>query len=212
MPKTLDFITQSCYTTSMTEADAKRLSYVGVKPGPKTAQRDSDSWYTPQRYLDSARVVLGAIALDPFSSARANETVGARSYYTEQDNALTRDWIIDGPEQHKTVWMNPPYGRAMTAACTKFIEQWLAGRFSAGIILCNNSTDTKWWTLLSKHATAFCFTDHRIQFCSPDGKNTSSNTRGQVFIYYGADASAFITEFSKHGLIMIKPQEIKHDN
>lgn len=204
-------------TTVVSRADSSRLGYVGVKPGVKSIVRDSDSWYTPSKYLDSARAVLGQFALDPFSSETANRTVDALHYYSESNSALERDWLCE--PQHlmlesaqRTVWMNPPYGKLMTRACNKYVEQWTKGNFTAGIVLCNNSTDTKWWTLLSKHATAFCFTDHRIQFCSPDGKNTSSNTRGQVFIYYGADVSAFITEFSKHGLIMIKPQETKHDN
>ena len=36
----------------MSKADAKKLAYVGSKPG---AKRNSDAWYTPDPYLDSVR-------------------------------------------------------------------------------------------------------------------------------------------------------------
>ena len=45
------------------------LAYTGSKPGTK---RDSNAWFTPAKYIDSVRAVLGTIELDPFSSIEAN--------------------------------------------------------------------------------------------------------------------------------------------
>lgn len=178
------------------KADVKRLGYVGSTPG---AKRDSDSWYTPDVYLDSARRALEGIDFDPFSSVAANERVKASLFYTEEDDALTRQWpTVDG------VWMNPPYSNGLCGkAVTAFLEEWKAGTFKRGIVLVNNATDTIWWDDLMREATAVCFTDHRIAFWNEDGKASSGNTRGQAFVYFGKQTGRFVREFDRHGTCMV---------
>lgn len=180
------------------KAIAKNLGYVGAPVTKLKAGRDSDSWYTPQEYIESARSVLGTIDLDPFSSSLANEIVGAGRYHSEEDSSLDVDW------QANTVWMNPPYGPLCGAAIDKFIQQYTTGNFQEGIILVNNSTDTKWFKRLAEHASAWCFTDHRIGFNAPDGKSLGGNTRGQVFIYFGNNIPKFKQVFMEHGLVLQK--------
>lgn len=178
-------------------ANVTRLGYVGSTPTTLKADRDSDSWYTPMVYVESARAVMGGIDLDPFSSDLANETIKATRYHTEKNSCLAVDWHAS------SVWMNPPYGKLMTMAADKFLEQYAVKNFETGIILVNNSTDTKWFAKLAEHASAFCFTDHRIRFYVGDSKESSTgNTRGQVFIYFGRDVAKFKQEFAKHGLIL----------
>ena len=184
--------------TDSNKAVAKNLGYVGAPVTKLKAGRDSDSWYTPPEYIESARFVLGTIDLDPFSSELANEVVGATKYHTEQDSSLEVDW------RARTVWMNPPYGPLCGSAVDKFIEQFTLKNFQEGIILVNNSTDTKWFKRLAEHASAWCFTDHRIGFNAPDGKSLGGNTRGQVFIYFGPNIPKFKQLFDKHGLVLQK--------
>ena len=62
---------------------------------------------------------------------------------------------------------------------------------------------SKWFSKLVTKATAFCFTNHRIQFENFDGKASSVNTRGQVFAYFGRDINLFKREFEQYGHIMI---------
>lgn len=182
----------------MNKANVNKLGYVGKVP---QSPRDSDSWYTPLKYLESARKVFGGeISLDPFSSEKANEKVKAVQFYTIEDNALSIEWNTSGK---KTVWMNPPYGKTMSAAVNKFIEQYSKGNFLEGIVLCNNATDTKWFSLLADNSSSFCFTNHRISFEQYDGKNVSGNTRGQTFLYFGKQSHLFKDEFSSYGLILI---------
>jgi len=167
----------------------KQTAYTGSLG--RDDDRDSDSWYTPSEYLDAARRTLRGFSLDPFSSKLANKTVKADKILTVEDDALKTEWAY-GP----SVWMNPPYSRGLCRlAAERFVEQYQAGNFKRGIVLCNNATDTQWWHLLVESSTAVCFTDHRIAFISPDGKQVSGNTRGQTFFLYSDKRSKVLDRF-----------------
>ena len=74
------------------------IDEVPVVPGK------TNEWYTPARYIEAARAVMGGIDLDPASCELANMTVKAAKYYTKEDDGLAQEW-------HGNVWLNPPYGR-----------------------------------------------------------------------------------------------------
>jgi phage N-6-adenine-methyltransferase len=180
-------------------ADGKRLAYVGSISGPEA--RDSNAWFTPDKYLTSVRAALGGrVDLDPFSSAVANKVVDAENFYSVEDDAFTQDWAVHAAGG--SVYMNPPYGSPLCARATaKFVAEFEAGSFAAGVILVNNATDTKWFHAAVVVASAMCLTDHRIAFWNADGKKMSGNTRGQAFLYFGDDIVAFGRAFAEHGHI-----------
>lgn len=185
--------------SSNDRANASRLAYVGRAPSAKP--RDSDSWFTPPEYLDSARAVMGAIDLDPFSSEKANVIVKAGSVFTAEKSAFDNDWCVT---KNCRVFMNPPYSAGLCArAVNRFLEQFEDRRFVEGIVLVNNATDTRWFNALAKRCTSICFTDHRISFWNSDGKHVSGNTRGQAFFYFGKKKAKFKKIFSKHGLVLV---------
>jgi hypothetical protein len=179
-------------------ANVHHLAYVGSKP---IANRDSASWYTPAKYIESARTVLDGIGFDPFSSVEANKVVKAESFYTIKEDCFKTEWPLVN-----SCWMNPPYGIGICGqSADRFIEQFEAGRFKRGIVLTNNATDTKWFNALADKAVAMCFTDHRISFWNADGKAQSGNTRGQAFFYFDSEsnsAKAFAEEFGQHGFVV----------
>ena len=72
--------------------------------------------------------------------------------------------------------------------------------FGEGVVLVNNATETRWFQLMLREATAVMLTDHRISFWNADGKAVSGNTRGQAFFYFGDNPEKFLVEFSKHGV------------
>src|SRR5262249_56141272 len=87
-----------------TDADALQLSRVmwGHNSVRGTHNTGYYEWYTPARYIELAREVLGEIDLDPASSAKAQEIVKAQRYFTLEQDGLIRPW-------HGRVWLNPPY-------------------------------------------------------------------------------------------------------
>lgn len=178
----------------MNKADKSKLAYIGKVPGNK---RDSDSWFTPSIYVEAVRKTLGDIDLDPFSSKEANRIIKARKFFDLHSDALNKSW------QAKTVFMNPPYSfPACKLAIAKFLSEHEKGAFSQGIVLCNNSTDSKWFHNLLATCDAFCLMRGRIAFWNVDGKQVSGNTRGQVFFYFGGHLQQFSLHFSAFGKVI----------
>jgi ParB family chromosome partitioning protein len=154
----------------------------------------SNEWYTPKRYLDAARQVLGAFDLDPASSATANKEVKAAKYYTAEINGLKKPWS-------GRVWCNPPYGGLSGTFAEKLVREFTGNAVTAAILLVNaNSTDAQWFQPLWNYW--LCFTNHRINFIAPNGEEVSGSTHGSVFVYFGADRRAFLEQFSEFGAIV----------
>lgn len=159
-----------------------------------TAERivasENNERYTPIEYLEAARAVLGTIDLDPASCHDANERVLAATYYTAEDDGLSREWA-------GRVWLNPPYGRL----AGDFIERLLLHHQSGGVpeaiaLLNAHCTDTAWFQPLWDHT--LCFTDHRIDFMG----GGSGSTHGSVFVYLGRSPDRFAEVFSGFGAVV----------
>ncbi len=148
-------------------------------------------WYTPEKYICSARKAMGSIDLDPATSEHAQKTVRAKKFFTVEDDCFEHEWA-------GSIWLNPPFNKP-----SPFIERLVEACWSGSqaILLTNNNTDTKWWQLAASNSSAVCFTDHRIKFYNIHG-DESSPTNGQTFFFLGSDAAAFTDEFKQHGLIM----------
>jgi hypothetical protein len=152
-------------------------------------------WYTPARYIDAAREVLGGIDLDPASCVQANETVRAGTYYDADADGLTQDW-------HGRVWLNPPYGKTTALFVAKLLAEHAAGHVDAAVLLLNGyGFDASWFQPLWTHA--LCFTDHRIVFASPD-RDSGGPTFGNVFVYLGPDRQRFRRVFRAFGSVVVE--------
>lgn len=153
-----------------------------------------NEWYTPARYLDAARKVLGGIDLDPASSPSANETVQAARIFTSADDGLAQEW-------KGRVWLNPPYGDLPGKFVAKLVDEFMRCNVQAAVALVNSHcTDTGWFQPL--WGQTLCFTDHRIDFGSAGRDKTSTSTHGSVFAYFGPDQGAFADAFSEFGAIV----------
>lgn len=153
----------------------------------------SNEWYTPSRYIEAAREVLGDFDLDPASSERANEIVRARAFYTAADDGLAQDW-------HGRVWMNPPYGGLAGDFVSCLVQHFNQGKVTAAIALLNAyTTDNDWFQPLWDHT--LCYTDHRINYLSADGP-VKGSTHGDVFAYLGPDPVKFAARFAEFGAVV----------
>ena len=156
--------------------------------------------YTPSKYIESVRQVLGEIDLDPFSCRIANKIVKAKRYHCKKNSCYDNlMWDV------KTVFMNPPYSNNEYApAITFFLSQLSLWEFEA-IVLTNNNTETVATQELMETATAVCFPDERINFYRPIVNAKKSNNRhAQMFCYFGDNPEAFADEFCQYGVILMK--------
>ena len=163
-----------------------------------TAERivasNENEWYTPEKYIEAARKVLGGTDMDPASSATANETVKAKKFYTVDDDSLHQPW-------NGKVWLNPPYGRLAGDFAGRLVLEHQAGEVDAAILLVNaHCTDTDWFQPLWDYH--LCFTDHRIDFDSAGREKNTTSTHGSVFVYLGPDTKTFKTEFAPFGAVV----------
>lgn len=154
-----------------------------------------NEWYTPEEYIEAARLVMGSIDLDPASSEIANARVKAAKFYTQEDDGLSKNWTGN-------VWLNPPYAQpAIQHFAEKMAAEIDCGRVSQAVMLTHNYTDTRWFHLSAERASAICFTRGRIGFLSPEGKRAAP-TQGQAFFYYGDNVDRFADVFSKFGFVV----------
>jgi phage N-6-adenine-methyltransferase len=153
-----------------------------------------NEWYTPAKYIELAREVLGEIDLDPASNAFAQKTVKAKNFYNVETNGLDKKWS-------GTVWMNPPYSNPEIQQFTeKLVEGIKSKSVSAAIVLTNNSGDTGWHHNLANVSSAICITLGRIKFESPT-RDSNSPAMGQSFFYFGNSPDKFARVFASIGRI-----------
>jgi len=156
----------------------------------------SNEWYTPARYVDAARTVMGGIDLDPASNETANRTVQADRYYTIDDDGFTKAW----PGR---VFLNPPYGATdgesnQARWSRRLIEQYRAGITQQAVLLVNAVPGNQWFAPLWDFL--ICFPGHRIRFYNIDieaGQPTHSN----ALVYLGPQVARFVECFSVFGVV-----------
>ena len=165
---------------------------------------ESNEWYTPAQYIESARRVLEVIELDPASSAHAQKTVQAERYYSPEkgEDGLFLPW-------QGRFFCNPPYGWRKVDG-RKLSNQKLWTRRAvrqhlelgvSGILLINSNTEATYFKQLWMFWK--CFPSGRIKFDTPPGSGKKNQpTKGNVFIYFGQNFADFGNEFSQYGQIV----------
>jgi phage N-6-adenine-methyltransferase len=162
-------------------------------------QSKRTDWWTPPRYLEAARTVLGGFDLDPASCAEANEAVQAARYFSPPEDGLTLPWS-------GRVWLNPPYGKhggksRQALWSLKLSEEYQAGRVSEAILLVNAQTGDAWFGPLWDKP--ICFVRRRIKFLLPGGAKPKQPTHSNAFVYFGARPARFEEVFGEFGRVVL---------
>jgi len=176
----------------LTTAQLKRLvRHEGIRA---LTSSESNEWYTPEKYVEAVRHVLGEIDLDPASHPVANKIVKATTYFSLDEDGLKQKWA-------RRIFLNPPYGDLVAPFVTKAVTEYEAGHISEAIILVNaHATDAAWFQPLCNYV--LCFTDHRIDFYSSETLQPSTaSTHGSVFAYLGPNEDKFIEAFWRFGRV-----------
>jgi hypothetical protein len=176
-----------------------------VNPQDNLVNQSKDvEWWTPPKYMELVREVLGEIDLDPASCARADKNVQARVFYDKVANGLVQPWF-------GRLYINSPYGKPGrgVAIAKDFIKKLLmnvkTGDVTEAIALLNsNSIEAEWFRPLRENCT-LCVCHKRIQFLDPAGRTAAPN-HGAVFVYLGPRIERFIDVFRKIGTILRAPQ------
>lgn len=172
------------------------------KSGVPSALQTSESneYYTPPRYIDVVRTLMGKIDVDPASNIEANNVVQAATFYSLPDDGLQYDW-------RGRVFLNPPYGYHESSDSNQerwtrqLIEQYQSGITTEAVLLVNAVTDRSWFQPLWHYP--ICFTDHRIRFYRPGGE-PGTPVIGSVFVYFGAQKERFAELFKVFGAVVLE--------
>lgn len=154
--------------------------------------------YTPSSIIEAARRTMGAIDLDPASSAKANERVKASLFFTRADNGLDplKCW-------YGRVWLNHPFSREENNLWVqKAVNEYSAGRAHQVCMITFASTSEKWFRPLLEMPQ--CFLSPRTNYLRPDGTIYRGVTKGSVVTYFGSDSIAFSREFSGLGVVKVR--------
>ena len=192
--------------TSAVQAACERQEPLTRKSLGRAHRFESNSgyyeWYTPGWVIELARSVLGRIDIDPFSCRYANETVGAKKYFTKENDGFRHPW-------RGRLWINPPFdSKTMAAVVTKLLK---SPGIDAGLMLANNAMETRWCQKMLAFSKAHCLLAKRIAFDnSPDDSHhdSSSPLVGQTIFAFGEglDIRWFMEIFEEVGFCCLNTQ------
>ena len=200
-----DIAVSAASTVAAWEPEEQRELVERVEAGEKAAtiikahvahNSGNNEWYTPLEFIDAARAAMGSIDTDPASCEAANKTVKARTFYDAEADGLAQEWSGN-------VWLNPPYAQPLIQNfAEELATRYAIGQVTAGILLTNNATETKWFQGAIMSASALCFPSGRIKFLDETGKPAKTPLQGQCFMYFGPDVPSFAREFGHFGAIV----------
>lgn len=160
----------------------------------------NNEWYTPPEFIDAARDAMGSIDVDPASCDIANRTVKAKTFYSAEQDGLSKPW-------HGNVWMNPPYAQPLVSHFADAVSmKYEAKEIKRACVLVNNATETAWFQRMLECAAAVCLLRGRVRFLDPDGKPSGAPLQGQAVVYLGDNPHRFARAFAGLGRVLVRAE------
>lgn len=154
---------------------------------------NSAEWFTPDVILERAQRVLGHIDLDPASCEAANMRVGARTFFTAEQDGLAQDW----DRYAGTVFLNPPgdkRGKLPKAFWEKFMTM---KDMSQGIYVGFSLEQLRYLPDLGSMLNTVVIPRKRISYLGPDGKVKNSPPHGSFIVHRSPGSLHFRDNFCR---------------
>ena len=152
-------------------------------------------WLTPSWLWMAAEHVMGGIDLDPCANSRDEPSVRAASYYTAQDDGLSKAWW-------GKVYLNPPWGRGIERWTEKALMEFEEGDVEQVVMALPASTETKWFAPLYRYT--ICFARGRCFFV--DAATNEVPDKGGptpvAYVYLGRNILKFSDTFKLFGNVV----------
>ncbi len=133
----------------------------------------SEEWATPR----SLFAVLDAEFSFDLDAAASEHNRCVEQFISKGEDALTVDWS----ERGSAVWLNPPYGRSVSAWLAKAYAESLKG--IVVVVLIFARTDTAWWHEHAIKAAEARFIRGRIHFERADGHTGAATAPSVVLVF-----------------------------
>jgi hypothetical protein len=154
---------------------------------PALMTSDDVEWYTPPEVRDAVVEALGGIVdVDP--CADPGLSFPASTHYTKDDNGLTKRWL-------GRVYMNPPYGREISAWTTKLRDELRDGWCIEAVALLPTRTDARWYQELRPEYV--CHIRGRLRFSGYEQSAPFPSSAA----YFGPNPRRFMAAFAHLGLL-----------
>lgn len=191
-----DEVKQEAIAEITKQQPAREVMQEAVKRAHVANNSGNNEWYTPSKYIELARTVMGSIDTDPASSEIANKVVCADKYFTADTDGRNQEWFGN-------VWMNPPYAQPLMGEFAELVtSKYEKSEIEQACILVNNATETHWFQRMMDAASAVCFTKGRIKFVDVNGNPGGAPLQGQAIIYMGSNTQDFVETFADEGTVL----------
>lgn len=168
--------------------------------GSGQTSSQTENWYTHVSIIElTEKFFDGQIDLDPMSCSQANQLVNAKTFYTAEQDGLTRPW-------YGNILWNPPWGNSDSnnikrRGMKKLLDGFKSGDVKNAVCVLNsNATTTAWFAPLFDFP--ICFPPKRIPHYGPNGEGGSPNS-GTVVIGVTVDVDRFAEVFKNLGRIVV---------
>lgn len=153
--------------------------------------------YSPHWLAKAARRVMEKIDTDPASCGAANKTIGAKRYFDQDKDGLTRKW-------HGATYLNPPFGPGWKDWIVKLAEEIEAGRVTEAVVVGPHtmlvSIDSPWFRILLEGS--IFLPEQRPRFSEGCGGKETGVKYGTFVAYVGKRHRRFARVLGNQGIIL----------
>lgn len=165
-----------------------------INPGLMSS--DHDDWCTPPLIAGLVKSLSPfGIGLDPCSNDRS--IIEAKKCIALPNNGFAGTW-----REHGLVYVNPPYGNAISEWVRKGAVEFsdVQDDFDELVMLIPARTDTVWWHKYITTADAVCFWRGRIKFLRQQPSGTAPFP--SALVYWGVNIEVFKDTFREYGWVV----------